>query len=213
MGTDFSFGPFVLDVEGAALRKGRDKVPLRPKCFDILVYLVEQPGRVVSKEELLDKIWPDVVVNDGTLNRTVTELRAALGDDSEHPQYIETVSRRGYKFVAEIAGAPKVDDITAADFVLVHEDRQFPLHGGEQIIGRGAEVAIPIFDSAASRHHARIVVSGSTVTLEDLGSRNGTYVNGQRVAGALELHTGDEIRIGTDVLILWSRTSETASLH
>lgn len=205
------FGPFVLDVEGAELRKGGDKVAIRPKCFDILVYLIQQQGRVASKEELLEKIWPDVVVNEATLNRTVTELRAALGDDADNPQYIETVSRRGYKFIGAIAQPARQEK--TADLALVYDEREFPLTDGEHIIGRGADAAIPIYDSAASRQHARVVVVASTVTVEDLGSRNGTYVNGERVNGSTELHTGDEIRIGGDCLVLWSRTGETASLR
>ncbi|HEY3056245.1 MAG TPA: winged helix-turn-helix domain-containing protein [Thermoanaerobaculia bacterium] len=208
----FSFGPFTLDVEGAELRKGNDKVPVRPKCFDLLVYLIENAGRVISKEELLDKIWSDVVINDATLNRTVTELRAALGDDADDPKYIETVSRKGYKFIGEVSGAPREAADPSVEFVLIYNDREFPLHAGEQLIGRGHEVAIPLYGSATSRHHARIVVASGTITLQDLGSRNGTYVNGNRVAGSIELRSGDEIRIGTDSLVLWSRTSPTASL-
>lgn len=211
MNTSFSFGPFTLDVEGAELRRGGEKVAVRPKCFDLLVYLVGQRGRVVLKEELLDKVWPDVVVNDATLNRTVTELRAALGDDADHPQYIETVSRRGYKFIGSIAQPPTQKQ--AADLALVYNDREFPLADGEYIIGRGVDATIPIYDSAASRQHARVIVAGTTVTVEDLGSRNGTYVNGSKVTGKVELHTGDEIRIGGDCLVLWSRTGATTSLR
>jgi hypothetical protein len=73
--------------------------------------------------------------------------------------------------------------------------------------------SIPIYASATSRHHARIVVAGDVITIEDLGSHNGTYVNGNRVAGVMPLHAGDEIRIGSDCLIVWSRGSETQSLR
>ena len=204
------FGPFELDVEGVELRRGAEKISVRPKCFDVLVYLAQHPGRVVSKEELLEKIWPDVVVNDATLNRTVTELRAALGEDADHPQYIETVSRRGYKFVAA-TGAPPTN--LGSDFALVYGDREFALTDGEHIIGRGADVAIPIFASATSRHHARVLVASGKVTVEDLGSRNGTYVNDTRVEGPVELHPGDEIRIGGDCLVFWSRSGKTESLR
>jgi DNA-binding winged helix-turn-helix (wHTH) protein len=208
----FSFGPFTLDVEGAELRKGDEKVSIRPKCFDLLVYLIENAGRVISKEELLDKIWSDVVVNDATLNRTVTELRAALGDNADDPKYVKTVSRKGYKFIGEISGAPREVADTSVEFVLVYNDREFPLRNGEQIIGRGHGAAIPLYGKATSREHARIIVASGNVTLQDLGSRNGTYVNGIRVAGSIDLRSGDEIRIGADRLVLWSRTSETASL-
>lgn len=204
----WDFGPFALDIEGAELRRGQEKVALRPKCFDVLVYLAGNRGRVVSKEELLEKVWPDVIVNDATLNRTVTELRAALGDDADKPRYIETVSRRGYKFI----GQTSAKTAPLPDLILVSGDREFPLPPGEHIIGRGADVAVAIFASATSRHHARVSVTGDQITLEDLGSRNGTYVNGVRVEGTVELHPGDEIRIGGDCLVLWSRSGETGSL-
>ena len=210
-GNALSFGPFTLDVEGAELRKDGQKISVRPKCFDILVYLIEQRGKAVPKEELLEKIWPDVVVNDATLNRTVTELRAVLGDHADRPTYIETVARRGYKFIVPVA--TRAETKLVADFTLVYGDREFALTDGEHIIGRGADVAVPIFASAISRHHARVVVAGDRVTVEDLGSRNGTYVNDTRVEGCVELHAGDEIRIGGDCLVLWSRSGETESLR
>ena len=206
-----SFGPFTVDVAGASLRRAGVKVPVRPKCFAVLIYLLERRGAVVSKEELLGRLWPDVVVSDGTLNRTVTELRALLADDADSPKYIETVSRRGYKFVA-VLEEPR-DAEAAADYALVHDRVEYPLGDGEHLIGRGTGVAIPIYASATSRHHARVVVAGGTITIEDLGSRNGTYVNGNRAAGVIALHAGDEIRIGSACLIVWSRGGETASLR
>ena len=63
-GDRLSFGPFTLDVEGAELRKGSQRVTLRPKCFDVLVYLIEARGRVVPKDELMERVWPDVIVNE-----------------------------------------------------------------------------------------------------------------------------------------------------
>ena len=205
------FGPIALDAAAAELRRDGEKLAIRPKCFDVLVYLIENRGRVVFKEELLEKLWPDVIVNEATLNRTVTELRAVLGDDAEQPRYIETVSRRGYKFIAPISEEKSTD--VRADLTLVYGNREFPLADGEHIIGRGADVAIPVFASATSRHHAKIVVNGNDVTIEDIGSKHGTFVNGERITAATALRTGDEIRIGGDSLILWSRSGETASLR
>jgi hypothetical protein len=196
-----SFGPFTLDVQGAELRKDGERVALRPKCFDVLVYLVESGGRVVSKEELMERVWSDVVVNDGTVTRTVAELRSALDD-----RFVETVARRGFKF----AGAAPL--ARSGEFALVHGTRQHVLTEGEHLIGRGADVAIPVYDAGTSRHHARVFVNGDTLTIEDLASRNGTFVNGKPVAGVIALHSGDEIRIGSDRLVVWSRAGETEPL-
>jgi DNA-binding winged helix-turn-helix (wHTH) protein len=210
----FAFGPFTLDPSSVELHRGDKKISLRPKCFDLLVYFLEHPGRLITKDELLQNIWNDVIVSEGTINRTVTALRSALDDDADNPTYIETVSRRGYKFVSKVEGsaAPLVESLDkTADFALIHNKREYPLRHGEHLIGRGQDVAIPLYGSAISRHHARVTVSGSTVTLEDLGSRNGTYVNGKRAVGSVALQSGDEIGIGDDRLVLWARSSATAS--
>ncbi|HEU4520417.1 MAG TPA: winged helix-turn-helix domain-containing protein [Thermoanaerobaculia bacterium] len=209
----FAFGPFTLDPVSVELQRGTIPIQLRPKCFDLLLYFVENPGRLITKDELLRDVWNDVIVNEGTINRTVTSLRASLGDDADAPAYIETVSRRGYKFIApvESTATTVAPPAPGAQFALVHDGREIPLPDGEHIIGRGADAAIPLFGSATSRYHARVVVSGTSVTIEDLESRNGTFVNGQRASGAVALHSGDEVRIGDARLVLWSRGSETAS--
>jgi len=208
----FIFGAFTLDPVSVELRRGEESISLRPKCFDLLLYFLQNPGRLIAKDELLQKIWTDVIVNEGTINRTVTALRSSLDDDAENPTYIETVSRRGYKFIAAVEAPEALNPGSEnADFAVIHNKREFPLRDGEHLIGRGRDVAIPLYGSAISRHHARIVVSGTTVTLEDLGSRNGTCVNGTRVIGSVALQSGDEVCIGEDRLVLWSRSGATAS--
>ena len=206
----YVFGAFVLDIEAGEVRRGDERLRLRPKCFDLLVYLVQHRGKLLAKNELLDKVWFDSVVSEATLSRTIAALRAALGDSSEDPVLIETVPRRGYKFVGDvIETAGDIEPAKATGYSLVHKSREYSLCEGEQIIGRSRDVAIPIFTTAASRHHARVLVAGSDVRLEDLGSRNGTFVNGKRVTGVISLVVGDEIEIGGERLILWAPTAET----
>ena len=206
--TRYAFGPFELDIAAAELRKNGEKIPLRPKCFDLLVYLIDRRGNLVTKEELFETIWADVVVGEATLSRTIASLRAALEDDPARPQYIETVSRRGYKFIGTlqepVAATPKVG------LSLIHGAKEYALRPGAQIIGRGRDVHIPLFTPSTSRHHARIDVAGETVTLEDLGSTHGTFVNGKKVSGPVDVQAGDEIEIGGERLILWSPSSETS---
>jgi predicted ATPase/DNA-binding winged helix-turn-helix (wHTH) protein len=94
-----SFGSFRLDLGSEQVWRGQQAIPLKPKTFSVLRYLVTHAGRLVTKEELLDALWPDVHVSDGVLKVCVRELRRALGDKAQTPQYITTVHRRGYRFI------------------------------------------------------------------------------------------------------------------
>src|SRR5499433_703746 len=96
------FGPFRLDLTNACLWRAAQPVPLRPKTFAVLVYLVTHAGQLVTKEALFDAIWPETVVGDGVLKTSMTELRKALGETAKAPQWIATVHRRGYRFVAPV---------------------------------------------------------------------------------------------------------------
>jgi DNA-binding winged helix-turn-helix (wHTH) protein len=96
------FPPFVLDRSAATLVRGSEAVHLRPRTWDVLCYLVERPGLLVTKDDILEAVWSDSVVSEGTLTNSIRELRAALGDDARLPRYIETVHRRGFRFVADV---------------------------------------------------------------------------------------------------------------
>jgi len=101
-GSRYEFGEFVIDVlEGGLWRQG-EPVPLTPKAFDVLAALVEHPGRLVSKDELLQKVWPDTFVEESNLAYHVFALRKALGDTASGGRYIETVPKRGYRFTARV---------------------------------------------------------------------------------------------------------------
>src|SRR5438477_9835904 len=98
----YEFGPFRVDVnEGFLLRDG-EVVPLTRKAFELLLAMVEDGGHVFTKEELLARVWPDTVVEEANLSRHVYSLREALGESQSEQKYIETVPRRGYRFVAPV---------------------------------------------------------------------------------------------------------------
>ena len=103
MSDTLRFGDYCLDAVSGQLFRGASPVPLAPKAFALLNYLAGQPGRLVSKRELLDKLWPGVYVTDAVLKTTIRDLRRALSDDSHAPRFIETAHRRGYRFVGAIA--------------------------------------------------------------------------------------------------------------
>jgi DNA-binding winged helix-turn-helix (wHTH) protein/TolB-like protein len=102
----YTFGPFELDTAEQVLRRDGQPLPLKPKVFDLLVVLVENSGRVVCKDELMKQIWGGTFVEEGNLAVSVVKLRQALGEAHNERRYIETVPRRGYRFVACVTQAP-----------------------------------------------------------------------------------------------------------
>ena len=101
----YRFGPFCLDVRERRLSRGDEVIPLRLKVFDTLLVLVENAGRLVTKQELLDTVWPETTVEENNLNHNVSVLRKALGEKATGQQYIETVPRVGYRFAAPVDAA------------------------------------------------------------------------------------------------------------
>lgn len=98
----YRFGPFTLDAAAYRLTRGDGDIPLSPKIIDLLLYLLARQSALVSKDELFAALWPDVAVTDNALTQAVSELRQALGDDPARPTYIQTVARRGYRFIAAV---------------------------------------------------------------------------------------------------------------
>jgi DNA-binding winged helix-turn-helix (wHTH) protein len=98
----FHFDEFTLDVRERRLLRGAEAVRLSPKAYDVLVALVQQRGRLVTKDELLKRLWPESFVEEGGLTVQVSALRKALGEDAQRPIYIETVARSGYRFIAAV---------------------------------------------------------------------------------------------------------------
>src|SRR6185503_13767586 len=98
----YAFGPFVLDPGAYRLLKQDTPLALSPKALDLLLLFVDRPAMLLTKDDILTALWPDVAVTDNAITKVVSEVRQALGDDSASPQYVETVARRGYRFIALI---------------------------------------------------------------------------------------------------------------
>src|SRR5262245_59873564 len=119
----FKFGPFLVDAASYRLTREDEIIPLSPKIIDLLLYLVARPSALVPKDELFGALWPGVAVTDNALTQAVSELRQALGDDPSKPTYIQTVARRGYRFIAVVeavapsreSAAPLIGGTEAAD--------------------------------------------------------------------------------------------------
>jgi len=105
------FPPYRLDLRAGRLWRNDQAMALRPKAWALLCYLAERPGILVTKDELHAAVWGDIVVSDDTLTRTLGELRQTLGDDAQTPRIIETVHRRGFRFIARLE--PSSEDMTA----------------------------------------------------------------------------------------------------
>ena len=98
----YRFGPFVLDGSSYRLARDGEPIAISPKIIDLLLYLAARPSTLVSKDELFKALWPDVAVTDNALTQAISELRQALGDDPVKPTYVQTVARRGYRFIAPV---------------------------------------------------------------------------------------------------------------
>jgi DNA-binding winged helix-turn-helix (wHTH) protein/predicted ATPase len=143
-GKDISFGKFRLDVTNECLWQGARTISLRPKAFAVLKLLVERSGQLVTKQQVLDAVWPGTFVTDAVLKDSVRQLREALDDDAESPTYIETAHRRGYRFIAKVleqsADMPQLETLARAAPKLRKEvsfPSSSPVSG---VLGREAEL-------------------------------------------------------------------------
>jgi DNA-binding winged helix-turn-helix (wHTH) protein len=195
----YRFREYTLDARTRRLLRGGTEVHLSPKAFDLLMLLVENQTRAMSKAELHEKLWPSTYVLETNLAGLVAELRRALDDSADEPQYIRTKQRFGYWFVGDARCSPEHENAvrTQVQYWLVWETRQVALSEGENILGRAPDAGIWIDAPGVSRHHARILLDGAGAAVEDLGSKNGTYVRGQRITASAPLADGDQIRIGS----------------
>ena len=160
----------------ALLRHGAD-VPLSPKAFQLLELLLDRRPEAVAKSELLERLWPETFVSDASLHNVVAEIRAALGDAPRAARYIRTVPRYGYAFHGDARPAPAAVGPATAGPRLVSHRGEWSLSAGSNVVGRDPDCSVRIDAVTLSRRHARIVVTNSEVTVEDLGSKNGTRVN------------------------------------
>jgi DNA-binding winged helix-turn-helix (wHTH) protein len=194
------FDEFAFDTDTRQLIGSKGEIHLSPKAYELLSALVESRPRALSKSELHQRLWPATFVSEVNLATLVAEIRAALGDDARKARFVRTAHRFGYAFCGTIVDASSIDTSNTAFCWLLKDGRRLPLRAGENVLGRDPEDGIALDSPTVSRRHARIIISTAGVTLEDLGSKNGTFLRGQRVDSAVVLKAGDEIRAGSVVL-------------
>ena len=208
------FGEFVLDSATREVTRAGAVVAVAPKVFQLLELLLERRPGAVAKAEIHDRLWPDTFVSESNLARLAAEARGALGDNARDPRYLRTVFGFGYAFCGDaVEERPALRPAPLC--ALVVAGREIGLHDGENILGRAEDAVVWINSSKASRRHARILVGEGGATLQDLGSKNGTFLRGHRIEEPRPLGDGDEICVGEVVmtfrLVRGARSTETAS--
>ena len=199
------FGKFEFDAVTRRVRSEGADVHLAPKAFDLLAALLDGAPRVVSKRELHARLWPGGVVADATLVALIKQLRAALDDHDRSAPLIRTVHRVGYALEMPTARRARALPTATARW-LTWGQRRLPLATGENIVGRDEAASVRLDDPMVSRRHARILVSGSGALVEDLGSKNGTFIEGEPIAaGPKPLRDGVQLAFGT-VLVVYGES-------
>lgn len=202
------FGLFTLDDRTRQLLKGDRVIQLSPKALELLMLLARRQPDVLAKAELHESLWPKTFVSEANLSNLVAEVRGALGDRPRAPRFIRTAFGYGYAFCGETVVVDNEPARSARPRCWLEWGRKrFPLFTGSYVVGRDADVEIRLDASTVSRRHARIVVSDDLMTLEDFGSKNGTYRGSERVQGAVPLADGDSIRIGSVIVTFHVRVS------
>jgi DNA-binding winged helix-turn-helix (wHTH) protein len=205
----YRFGHFFYDAASRGLLRDGVEIPLTHKSRELLLLFLHNPGRLLTREEITGKVWPDVAVTDDAVRFQVAELRKALGEDGDAA--IRTIRREGYRWEPTVKSAadrpvrsPGGPDAPSAPhrFRLVLETREVQLVEGENVLGRDPDAALWIDHPSVSRKHARIVIVAGKASVEDLRSKNGTFVDGKRIAKRTALADGDQIRVGPETMVL-----------
>lgn len=208
--TVYRFDDFTLDWGSRLLLRNGVPQHLSPKAQHLLHMLLWARPNAVSRQDLFDKLWPSTFVVESNLASLVNELRRALGDNAQTPKYIRTVHGYGYAFHGSIATEAVSARIVAA-FICEHNSFQLP--GGAHVIGRAPDARIMLMDRTVSRHHARLLLDDDQLQIEDLGSKNGTWVDGRRISTPTPLSRRSRIEIGGVTAVIAPHSlSDTQSL-
>jgi len=194
------FDEWVFDSERRELLQGSGGVRLSPKAFELLGALLASRPRVLSKSQLYDRVWPGTFVTESRLSSVMAELRTALGDDARKPRFVRTVHGYGYAFCGSATeeGPRGPGSGARVAYRIIWNGRDIPLSEGDNVLGRTDDAVSWIEAPTVSRRHARILVTGEGVWLEDLGSKNGTFLSEQRLTSPAPLKDRDAFCLGSE---------------
>lgn len=196
------FGEFVLLEDERQVLRGDRSVHLEPKAFALLSMLVAHRPKAVSKEAIRERVWPDTHVSESSIAGLVLDLRTVLEDDPARPRFIRTVRGFGYAFSGDLLPGEAPLGAEPHRWAVVCAGREVPLPDGTHLVGRGEGCRVRLDSIRVSRCHARLVVGAEGVTIEDLGSRNGTWHAGRRLDAPAPLTAGATVRIGSETMTL-----------
>jgi DNA-binding winged helix-turn-helix (wHTH) protein len=191
------FGDVELDAASRQVWRAGREVHLSPKAFELLALLVERRPAAVPKSEIRQRLWHDTFVSDTNLPTLIAEIRDAIGDDARHPQFVRTVHRFGYAFQGEITERVERRADDSATAWLIGATSQIGLVQGDNVLGREGAGIVALDSPTISRRHAKITIGLDTATVEDLGSKNGTFVNDTPITSAVKVVDGDAVRVGS----------------
>jgi DNA-binding winged helix-turn-helix (wHTH) protein len=192
----FQFDQFCFDSDQKALLRGGEPVRLTPRAFRLLELLLRRRPKAVSKRDLLDYVWSGNIVEEANLKTLVLEIRSALEERGGRAEVVRTVYGYGYAFVGEVEEEEAAVSESQALISVRWNLQSALLPLGSHLVGRRPDCAVAIDDPSVSRVHARLEVLRDVMRIEDLRSKNGTFVEGRRITGVVELHDRCEITIG-----------------
>jgi DNA-binding winged helix-turn-helix (wHTH) protein len=199
----YAFGECRLDTTRRELTTNGQPVHLTPKTYDLLKLLLEARPRVMTKNELMERLWPDAFVVEGNLPALIAGM-------------IKTHHGVGYSFAAQVQELTQSAANTAdrcPRVVLRMGSRRVALGPGANSVGRDAEADVFVNDSSVSRHHARITVDGISVQVEDLDSKNGTWVADVRIDRPTHIPHGAIVIFGSvEAVLVVERSEEPSTL-
>lgn len=203
MGAEFRFGEFELDVAAYVLTRAGNRIKLEKIPMDLLILLVQSAGTLVQRKTIQKSLWSSgvFVEHDSAINTAIRKIRQTLGDDVDEPRFLETVVGKGYRFIAPVdrLPSPKAGNNQRRSFpsYCVTQGRQeFILDAGDNLLGRDPDASVYIDHSSVSRRHARISIDATRAVLEDLKSRNGTFLEGRRIESPTPIEHGAIITLG-----------------
>jgi DNA-binding winged helix-turn-helix (wHTH) protein len=192
----------VIDVGARLVHRDGTEVHLPPKAFDLLLILVRHQPNAVPHAQLHTALWPGVHVSETSLAALVTQLRKALGDTAEGGEAIRTLHRVGYAFIGQAVVKENASTAAPPVWRLIWRGDSIAVPAGESVMGRDRSCAIRIDAESVSRQHARLLATGHDVSIRDLGSKNGTWVNGERIQSAVRLADATCFQLGSETMRL-----------